>query len=412
MRFRRSHHDRQHVEEKTFRYDLILRYALIIIVGVTVLGWGGWMLFSSNDPLGVRAWFSDQPATVYQKIDTRTAGYKSDQDAYEEMELALAQAFNNLQVAPQRIKERQPWLPYAEGAWQPAQRTVRVSAAYALTQCNQEIFRVVRQADGEVVGAIENTRTRELTLQIACNGKIMHELTIIRDPSIPRKTGRMALIIEDLGAAPPEVRRRLLAIDRKLTFGIVPWREGAAGLADEAKQRHHEVVLQLPMEPYEYPRVTPGRRAVYVHQTEPQNRQVVRDAIGAVSAAGGLMSYMGGRILGDARVMPVVLDEVRRHDKFFIDAPSLSGSIASALARKSGIRGAASWGAIDAVDNQERIATMLDLASYAALDGGEAIVTAHARPGTLTVLLHKLERLELRGIQFVPVSDLVEPAEE
>ena len=69
--------------------------------------------------------------------------------------------------------------------------------------------------------------------------------------------------------------------------------------------------------------------------------------------------------------------------------------------------GGASWGFLDTADNQERIAAVLDQASFAALEYGPVILIARARPNTLAVLERKMPRLALRGIQFVHASTLV-----
>jgi polysaccharide deacetylase 2 family uncharacterized protein YibQ len=61
------------------------------------------------------------------------------------------------------------------------------------------------------------------------------------------------------------------------------------------------------------------------------------------------------------------------------------------------------------VDNAERIALMLDMASFDALERGAAIVFAKITPGALMALRSRMGRLKLRGIEVVPVSALAAP---
>ncbi|MBM3265845.1 MAG: divergent polysaccharide deacetylase family protein [candidate division Zixibacteria bacterium] len=408
MRFRKSRADRQEPERKSLPYDSLLPRIALLLASASVAGWGVWYFMTANEPLNFTGWFSEEPSQVETIVYElpKTAEAKTLQETYQSIEFAIAQALNNLQADPARIKERQPWRPLSDSTWQPAQRTLRVSSAYSLSQCNHEIARNVRRAGAEVIAATENSRTRELSLLIAFGGQVTHDLTIIRDPDIVKKTGKMVVVLEDIGTAVPEVARGFLTIGRPLTFGLVSWKGQPGEMAREAREKKHGLVAQIPMEPYEYPGVSPGRRAVLVEQSDPQNRQVVRDALAAVPEAGGAMAYLGSRILGDSRMLTLVLEEVKTRNLYFLDALAGRGSAGASIAGRLQVRHAAIWGAIDAVDNQERIAAMLDMASYEALDRGQVVVSGRARPNTLAVLKSRLERLELRGIRFVPVDSL------
>lgn len=402
MRFRRLQSNEEPPDRHPLRYDQFLRYTMVILGAVTVLGWGTWYV------LGVLNTPETKPAVAVPV--PRAAAVKTSQDIYEEVEMALAQACNDLQVDPKQIKEKQAWLPLSETLWQPSRRTIRVSAEYSLSVCDYVLSRSLRNTGAQIVGATENTQARELFLQIVVNGQIMAELTLTRDSAFTKKKGRMAILIEDFGSASPDVAQRFLAVNRKLTFGLVPWKNKLEGLLTEITRRKQEVVVQVPMEPYEYPEVSPGNRAIYISQSELENRKVVRDALTAIPQATGVMSYLGSRALNNDAVIKSVLDETGRQKRFFLDTQAGYTSLATSWATKTGLPNKRSWGEIDVVDNQERIAMMLDMASFEALEKGQVIVTGHARLNTLTALLQRLERLEIRGVELTLLSSLLESA--
>ncbi|MYA78308.1 MAG: hypothetical protein F4Y17_12350, partial [Gemmatimonadetes bacterium] len=60
------------------------------------------------------------------------------------------------------------------------------------------------------------------------------------------------------------------------------------------------------------------------------------------------------------------------------------------------------------VYNPVIISMNLDRASLSALDDTRAVVIADARPHTVQVLMDRMRYLEIRGIEFVRVSDLVD----
>lgn len=295
-----------------------MRRALALTVaGITVAGWSVWGVYRAGGVARAVAWILNQPAPAALPVDPRTVAYKTAQERFRTLDFAIARALINLQAGPDQVRETQSHRMTPEGGWLPAKRTIRVAAGYALTQCNLELTRSVTAAGGRVVLAEERPRTHELILHVAYDGYKTHELTIIRDASLSRKTGHMAIVIDGLGKARADIAVEFLAFPKPLTFAILPGQPDSERLAAEAVKRDHEV-----------------------------------------------------------------------------------------LSRALGATGEDAWGVLDAVDNQARIAQMLDLASYAALERGDVIVVGHARPNTLAVLLRKVDRLTLRGIQFVHVSAL------
>ena len=127
--------------------------------------------------------------------------------------------------------------------------------------------------------------------------------------------------------------------------------------------------------------------------------------------ARGVSKFMGDKIRETPEVMNLVLEEVKNHNRYYLDGFGKSHPSGDQVLESNGIRVLTSWGALDEDLNQERIATKLDEASYTALDKGSVIVTADARANLLAVLSHKIEQLELRGIEFVHVSDILSDRE-
>lgn len=387
-------------------YRALQRLFLALLL-VTVMVWGGWVLWQEDGRRNVVSQWFGRSDRAPRTVDVRTTHSASEYEQYRAIDFAVWQALSNLQVTPDRVKETQTWRPGRIGNWMPTRRTIRVSSFYSLTRCNLEVTRAVTSASGRVSSAAENPLTRELTLRIGIGALLTHELTIRRDPDVQRRTGQIAIIIDDLGETGGEVAQQFLRIKQPLTFAVIPWQRASIQLATEAMLRQHEVIVHLPMEPKEYPKASPGGRAIFVKQSDQQIRRVVQDALAALPAARGVNNHMGSRATEHPSVMRAVLEEVKRSGKYFIDSRTSTLSVGHRLARQLGVRGATSWGFLDTTDDQERIADLLDLASHAALENGSLIVIGHARPNTLAVLLRMLDLLELRGIQFVHVSALV-----
>ena len=76
-------------------------------------------------------------------------------------------------------------------------------------------------------------------------------------PPAPATLPRLALVIDDLGYAPPELVTRLCAQSVPFSVAVLPYQEFTRASADLAYGAGKEVMLHLPMEPIGYP--APGK---------------------------------------------------------------------------------------------------------------------------------------------------------
>ena len=407
MRFRRSHEIRRQLDLKTRPASHRLQRITIGAALFTLAAWSIWMVAFATDTSMIFGWLLRGQVDVAVAVDRQSEPYKTVQALFRDIDFGIARAMTNLQIAPDQVREMQAWQPGPDGVWLPAVRTLRISDFYAPAQTNLEFSRSIADAGGSVRNAEANSRNHELTFEVTTGSTVTHRLKIVPDASIERKVGHLALIIDDLEISDTEISQRFLRIERPLTFSINPWRASAEKKAREVDGQNQEVIIHLPMEPDSYPRISPGRHAVLVNQSPLQNKRVVQDAVAALPMARGVKNFMGSRATSQRNVMEPVLREVKDSNKYFVDSMTSSRSVAHKTAEQLEIPGGVSWGFLDAEDNQERIAARLDQASLAAMKDGPVILVARARANTLVVLEEKMQRLALRGIQFVHASTLV-----
>ena len=383
-----------------------------ITIGVGLFTLVAWMVVFSTETSRIFGWLLNRQVDVDVAVDRQSVPFKTAQDQFRDIDFGIARAMTNLQIGPDHVREIQSWQPGPDGVWLPAVRTLRISNFYAPAQTNLEFSRSITDAGGRVRNAAANSRSHELTFEVTNGSTVTHRLKIVPDATIERKVGHLALIIDDLEISSTEISQRFLRIERPLTFSINPWRGSAKKQAREVDGQNQEVIIHLPMEPDSYPRISPGRHAVLVNQSPLKNKRVVQDAIAALPMARGVKNFMGSRATSQRNVMEPVLREVKDSNKYFVDSMTSSRSVAHKTAEQLEIRGGVSWGFLDKEDNQERIAARLDQASLAAMEDGPVILVARARANTLAVLEEKMQRLALRGIQFVHASMLVTGGKE
>lgn len=385
-----------------------LIYAALGTVALILLAFAAWITLFGDQARSVANWLLDRPVAVALYGSERTAAWKSGQAVYHTLDTALYGAFLNLQIPPERIRDTRPRAPSGVGRWTPVERRITVSGAYSLAECNLEIARSIARVGGTIVRAEERTRTGELLLEIARDGINTHRLTIVRDPDLQRRTGRMAVVIAFTDGNYREVIESLSESTRPITFALLPWARGVDGLAANVARGGHEVIALLPVQPKSFTRNMPRGRTVLSAHSELTNRRIVEDALASLPMAGGVLRYPVGPVAGGSEVPAPVLDVLGKREMYFLDNPGAEGTSGARGDGEDGRGRLRVWGALDPVHNPVIISMNLERASLAALDDERAVVVADARPLTHQVLMNRMAHLELRGIEFVRVSDLVD----
>lgn len=279
---------------------------------------------------------------------------------------------------------------------------VGVPADLPLAEANLGISRFVQQLGGQVLSASQ----RRGQVEISCGFGAVPTTTFILTPIAEhRRTGNIALVIDDFSADDP-LAAHFCAIPQPLTFSILP---GAAGqahtLVERVRTNGHEVLVHLPMEPKG--RASAGMHAILVGLDDAEIRRRVRRALQRVPYARGINNHMGSKATADARVMRLVLSELKNRNLLFLDSRTTASSVAYQLAVDMDLRAFKRDLFIDeSADVQTIRGKLWELAEIAAR-AGQAIGVGHNRRETLIALLAALPQLERRGFRFVPTSRLL-----
>lgn len=222
----------------------------------------------------------------------------------------------------------------------------------------------------------------------------------------PGKSGRVAIIVDDLGRGTQQARQ-LLAIRQPVTFAILPGEPHAAEVAGMAHAAGREVLLHAPMEPQGFPVVDPGDDALLLNQPEAELRTRLQALLGQVPHAAGVNNHMGSRFTEDERAMDAVMAVLREHGLFFVDSLTSSHSVGAAAAQRAGIPLVRRDVFLDNVTEVDLIVKEIRRLAGKARRNGAAVGICHPYPETLQALRQELPRLAGEGIQFVRVSDLL-----
>jgi len=248
---------------------------------------------------------------------------------------------------------------------------------------------------------------------IAQSRPVLSSRFSVLSPTRPRRTenrelrthGRIVLIIDDVGFDRQPLEAAM-QIDPNVNFSILPNARRAAEDANLLHARGFEVLCHLPMEPEQFPRVSPGEGAVLTSMSDAEIAQTTAAGLRAVPYARGVNNHMGSRATADRRVMESVLDALPA-GIYFIDSRTTGSSVAAAVAREHRVRTASRNIFLDDVPNETAVRQQLRALAREADAQGVAIGIGHMYPATVRVLLSDVPALKRQGFRFVRASQAV-----
>jgi len=218
------------------------------------------------------------------------------------------------------------------------------------------------------------------------------------------KLPKLALIIDDLGYAEPDLVKRLCAEPVPFTVAVLPYQEHTVASADLAHEAGKAVILHLPMEGI--PGKDPGPDALKYDLSEDEIRARTRKALGDVPFIEGANNHMGSRMTADATRMHWILEEFRGRKLYFVDSRTIATTQGWVVAQELHIPTIQRKVFLDDDKSFPAIQKQFERAIDFAKKDGQAVVIGHIYPETVEAL----EKLipEAKGqVQFVFVRELV-----
>ena len=224
----------------------------------------------------------------------------------------------------------------------------------------------------------------------------------------PAPQARVAIVVDDLGRSVTQADR-LLAIGAPMSYAVLPFEPRTREVVARLAAAGAEILVHLPMEADGGD--NPGPHAILERLDTRRIAARTEQAIAAVPGAVGLNNHMGSKITADESAMRAVLGVVARHGLFFLDSRTTVETRAFDWARDLGIPAARRDVFLDDDLDAGAIAEQFHRLLELARANGAAVAIGHPHESTLTVLEREIPRARAAGVEFVPVSYLLERSE-
>ncbi|MBR0782819.1 divergent polysaccharide deacetylase family protein [Bradyrhizobium iriomotense] len=214
----------------------------------------------------------------------------------------------------------------------------------------------------------------------------------------------VAIVIGGLGVGAAKTTDAIMKLPPAVTLAFTPYGADPGKLAERARAQRHEIFLQIPMEPYDFPDNDPGPQTLLTSLSPDQNMDRLYWHLSRMQGYAGLANFMGARFIATEPAMQPIIREAAKRGLGFFDDGSSPRSIAPQAAASASMPFGKGDIAIDVVPTPTEIDRALNKLESTARERGVAVGTASALPVSIERVSAWTKTLGDRGILLVPLT--------
>lgn len=219
------------------------------------------------------------------------------------------------------------------------------------------------------------------------------------------RADRIAIIIGGVGINAQTTTSAIRDLPGEVTLALAPYGNDLPETVRHAREVGHELLLQVPMEPFNYPSNDPGPQTLTVASSDAVNLDHLHWLMAQATSYIGVVNYLGARFTNDRAALDPVVAEIGRRGLLYVDDGSSARSTAAEAAR-----GVTPFLRADVVLDADLTAAAIDARleqlQTIARERGYAIAIGTAFPITVDRVAAFVRAAESRGIELVPLSAL------
>lgn len=222
--------------------------------------------------------------------------------------------------------------------------------------------------------------------------------------TLAKPAGRVALLVGGLGISQSGTSDAIAKLPGAVSLAFAPYGQELERTVQRARSEGHEVLLQVPMEPFDYPDNDPGPHTLLTGPKAAENLDRLHWALSRFTGYVGVVNFLGGRLTADEQALSPVLREISGRGLMVVDDGSSSRSLLAISAQKAQIPALKVDRVIDTLQRADAIDKELANLEGLARDRGIVVAAASALPVSIERIARWARTLEAKGIVIVPIS--------
>jgi uncharacterized protein len=214
----------------------------------------------------------------------------------------------------------------------------------------------------------------------------------------------VAIVVTGLGIGATRTTDAIMKLPPAVTLSFTPYGAEPAAAIARARAQGHEVLMQIPMEPFDYPDNDPGPQTLLAASTPEQNLERLQFHMSRFQGYVGLANFMGARFSTMESALKPVMQEAAKRGLIYFDDGATQRSVTRQVAEGMTVPFATADLTIDAVPSAGEIDKTLGKLEAIAKQRGVAIGVASGLPASIDRIAAWAKALESRGIALVPLT--------
>ena len=209
---------------------------------------------------------------------------------------------------------------------------------------------------------------------------------------------RIALVVGALGLNGAATRAAIERLPPEVTLSFTPYADGLQSWIDLARANGHEVMVELPMEPLDYPANDPGPYTLMASASPGDTAKKLEYLLARGAGYFAVSNYMGGRFMASDPAMTGLINALKARGVGYVDDGSVPRRGGGGAPRAS------ADSVIDETPSGEAIDQQLAKLEVQATQKGQALGIGFAYGVTLDKVTRWAAVLQSRGYQLAPAS--------
>ncbi|MEM1104271.1 MAG: divergent polysaccharide deacetylase family protein [Pseudomonadota bacterium] len=219
---------------------------------------------------------------------------------------------------------------------------------------------------------------------------------------------RVALIVSGLGLSQATTAKAIRDLPADVTLSFVPYAKNLPTWSREARAAGHEVMLELPMEPFDYPANDPGPYTLLTGNSRAVNAERLDWLMSRFSGYFAAINYLGGKFTSSNTSLKQVMETLEARGVAYIDDGFSQQTVLKSV--QANVEG--EWGVVDRVIDarlsEKAIDEKLLELEALAIQNGAALGKGSAYPVTIDHIASWVDEISERGYVLAPASAVIE----
>jgi polysaccharide deacetylase 2 family uncharacterized protein YibQ len=223
----------------------------------------------------------------------------------------------------------------------------------------------------------------------------------------PGQSARIALLITGMGLSEVATTQAINSLPGPVSLAFGPYGRNLDGWVRKSRDAGHEVMLEVPLEPFDYPDNDPGPHTLLTSLPPEENIKRLHWIMSRFTGYTGITNQMGAKFTAAQDAFLPVLEEVKSRGLLYLDDGTAGRSTAGQIARDLGLDFSVSQITVDEERNGKEIDLALKKLEMLAQENGIAIGIGSSLPLTIGRVAEWVSTLKAKGIELIPVSAAV-----